>query len=254
MCGMFFIDNEPPDIPGWLRPTQTNLAMKWRERTGHFEGARNNSLACQMAVACRECEEHLSIPCSIASEANDIGTFLDTPFPIYRPDMFLRLLLMLLGEFVGNLKDINERIHLGINFKKPTLEIWVNRWAKHRLTIAIQHHPTMLFADSKGQGWNAFAATLTEKSVLKTDEGALPLLLMDEKWFRANATKTMFSGNVEQANSNVHALVVVPPMMTFIDETVHCFQLFVNAAKSNPHKIRRFEATHRKLCIVNYWE
>jgi hypothetical protein len=64
---------------GWLEPTQQQLFDTWRSTTGHQPDASSRTWACEIANHCRTCDEHLSLPCSLLQEANEIGEYLQAP-------------------------------------------------------------------------------------------------------------------------------------------------------------------------------
>src|SRR3954469_9411274 len=89
----------------WLKVTRQMLLQKWVARTGHHSNARNSTWACEIAFGCRTCNEHLSIPCSLLKEANEIGHFLQLSCYDQRCESFVRHYFILLFEFCQELKD-----------------------------------------------------------------------------------------------------------------------------------------------------
>jgi hypothetical protein len=72
-------DKEFLEIEGWLQKTQDRLYQHWVKTTRHRKEASHGTWACEIASRCRTCREHLSIPCSLLQEGNEIGEFLNTP-------------------------------------------------------------------------------------------------------------------------------------------------------------------------------
>ena len=62
----------------WLEVTQAALYEHWGATTGHRPKANRSTWACEIAQGCRQCNEHLSLPCSLLAEANEVGLFLST--------------------------------------------------------------------------------------------------------------------------------------------------------------------------------
>ncbi len=137
-------------VKDWLLQTQRALFAKWSSTTGHRPGASGQTWACEIAHGCRICNEHLSLPCSLLSEANEIGAFLAGAGYSEDPAMFFRLYLMILSEFVAQLEGAGHLMKLGLDKKPRLVSLWANRWGKHRLQILLQHHPLMAFADTYG--------------------------------------------------------------------------------------------------------
>ena len=133
-CYDTMIDGEPI-IEGWLDLTQASLFESWHKRTGHKPSATNATWACEIARSCRTCNEHLSLPCSLLAEANEIGCFLEQSSYSEEPATFLRLLLILLSEFTGQLRDVGGMLKLQTSKPPKLLSVWGNNWAKHRLSL-----------------------------------------------------------------------------------------------------------------------
>src|SRR5688500_12156253 len=137
----------------WLSRTRQELYTQWVTRTGHKPGANNRTWACEIARGCRECDEHLSLPCSLLAEANEVGVFLGGSCFDQYPAAFVRLYLILLSEFVGQLADVAKQLRIDLGKPPKDVCVWANRWAKHKLHILVQHHPVMLYADRYGDRW-----------------------------------------------------------------------------------------------------
>ena len=129
------------------------LFEKWSSTTGASTQTVNGTWACEIAHGCRTCREHLSLPCSLLAEANEIGSFLNSTCFCEKPATFLRLYLLILSEFGSQLEQAAKLMDLGLSKKPRDVALWANRWAKHRLQILLQHHPLMAFADQYGDAW-----------------------------------------------------------------------------------------------------
>lgn len=235
--------SQPAALFPWLEAARKRLYEAWVGTTGHHPRASNNTWACEIASGCRTCDEHLSVPCSLLREANEIGHFLNTTCFTSTPWSFLRLYLILLSEFNQQLNDLAGMLKIRIGKPPKLVAVWANRWAKHRLNILVLHHPTILFADEYEQSWTQLEAELF-RSVFECRDGTkIPVEIIDTKWLE-RPQGGMKAPDLTAANAGNKAIVVVPPLDVFLAETIEYFRNFVDAALQNRSVVRHFEARH----------
>ncbi len=223
----------------WLVQTTCGLFDKWVRTTGHRPDATDGTWACEIAHGCRTCHEHLSLPCSLLAEANEIGAFLSVGCFSDDPATFLRLYLMILSEFGSQLEQAAKLMALGLGKKPRDVSVWANRWAKHRLQILLQHHPLMAFADQYSESWPEAGFRFRSEPLINGCGNLLPVRIIDTEWLERNHGARMDP----EANGSGRAIVLVPPLMGFLDETIVYFRGFVDACLRDPGKIRRFESS-----------
>lgn len=231
-------DHVVPIIPDWLALTQSALFRKWSSTTRHQPGAAGETWACEIYHGCKTCNEHLSLPCSLLAEANEIGSFLKGACYSDIPAVFLRLYLILLSEFVGQLEGAADLMGLSVGKKPRQVCLWANRWGKHRMQILLQHHPLMAFADQYGEKWTEVEQRFKTESLIDACGNTQPARIIDTKWLERH------QGNVlsDEANSPGRAVILVPPTMSFLEETIQYFREFVDACLKVPETIRKFES------------
>lgn len=226
----------PPD---WLAQTAGKLFERWATVTGHRPGADRGTWACEIANGCRSCQEHLSLPCSLLAEANEIAAFLSVGCFSEDPATFLRLYLILLSEFDSQLNQAAQLMDLKVGKKPRKVAVWANCWAKHRLQILLQHHPLMAFADQYGEAWSQARPRFGGEPLFDRCGNAQPVRIIDTAWLeRWNGTHRMDP----ETNRPGRAIVLVPPMMGFLDEAITYFRSFVDACLSDVDRIRGFES------------
>jgi hypothetical protein len=232
-----------PSSVDWLERTRHALYDHWVKKTGHHPNAATGTWACEIAHGCRICNEHLSVPCSLLKEANEIGLFLSLPcFDENRAETFLRLYLILLSEFVQQLNDLGGLLSLQMPKTPRMLNIWANHWAKHRLKILVQHHPKILFSDAFSNS-STVAEDLPDWRYECRNGSSVPLAIIDTTWL-ASVGKTP---DLPDANAGQKAVILVPSLRLFLDETVDHFREFIDRALKNENAVRRFES--RAGCI-----
>ena len=117
--------------------------------------------------------------------------------------------------------------------------MWANCWAKHRLQILLQHHPLMAFADQYGEAWSQARPRFGGEPLFDRCGNAQPVRIIDTAWLeRWNGTHRMDP----ETNRPGRAIVLVPPMMGFLDEAITYFRSFVDACLSDVDRIRGFES------------
>lgn len=232
---------DPVEIEGWLPLTQTALLDRWFNATGHRSNARFNTWACEIAHRCRTCNEHLSIPCSILREANEIGAFLESACYSEEPVVFLRLYLVLLSEFVNQLKDLSRLVRIHVEKPPKLVVVWANRWAKHRLSILVQHHPLFLFADKYGATAAQFFAELADANLTDGCGLAKPIQVIDTQWFIEHDSGTP---NLDEANDDAQAIITVPPLTSFMDEVIRYFRHVIDRFLESPEAVKQFESNN----------
>ena len=220
----------------WLERIQPVLFERWLTKTRHKRKASRGTWACEIATGCRTCSEHLSVPCSLLTEANEIARLLESSCYTDEPTTFFRLYLIVLSEFVSQLHDLS--VLMGLNVGKPPREvkIWANRWAKHRLEFMVLHHPAIVFSDRYGGDESRLRGELMSGPCV--DRGReVPFRLVGAETL-ANKTQV----NLVAANSGIRTVVVVPPLSSFLDATMTYFRRFVDTALANSEAVKIFES------------
>jgi hypothetical protein len=234
------INLELHEIEDWLRLTREQLSQKWSNTTRHRPDASYGTWACEIATGCRTCNEHLSIPCSLLEEANEIGAFLSTQCYSENPSMFLRLYLIILSEFVGQLQDVAGLIGVRVKKPPPSVVVWANRWAKHKLHFMVQHHPEFVFADSFQEPHASVVDAVSHGTAIDECGRSHPFTVIDYKWF----CEAKGEPDLNRANDERQVVVVVPPLMTFLDDTIRYFREFIDACLGSPELVRKFQSEH----------
>jgi hypothetical protein len=234
VIGEHFSDN-------WFELALTSAHDRWKSTTGHDPEKCDNAWAAEIAKHCQRRGEHLSLPCSLIREGNEIICFLNSVSSTIEPSVFFRLYLILLSEFCGQLKDISGVLRFEFPKTPSLVSIWSQRWAKHRLRILVQHHPLTLFADQYGQRWQE-VEVLARGDVYRTEnETDVPIIAIDTDWFRSNPGRRP---GFEQANTGGQAIVFMPHMLSFLDETIDYYRAFIDKCIAAPEKVRQFESIH----------
>ena len=233
------ISSEPQIVEGWLERTRKTLFDTWVARTRHGLAMPTNGWACEIGYGCQTCSDHLSIPCSLATEAHEIAVFLNKPWNEDEFPLFFRLYLVILSEFVRNLEEVGDLI--GVQIGKPPTNVcaWANNFAKHRLCILIQHHPDMVAADAYGPGWTQFETELESAEYEDRCGKRRPIQVIDQRWFSGERKK-----DTAGANSQRQAVIVIPPLMDFLESTMNYFRSVVDACRSQPERVKKFESEH----------
>lgn len=230
---------EHPEVDGWLPALQDHLFRRWTTTTRHtLAGTSGWSWACEIAGACRACNEHLSLPCSLAAEGNAIASFLSARCYADDPTAFLRLYLIVLSEFCGQLEQLSKLMSLELKRKPQAVSLWANRWAKHRLQILLQHHPRVVFADAYGDRWPVVEEAFRTVNFTDKCGRVLSKQLIGRQWLEE------FHGIKPHphANRTEVTIVLVPPLATFLDEMMGYYRGFVDACLGKPEQLRQFEA------------
>lgn len=238
-CSEFYLDDPNETCEDWLGQLQFELSKKWTTTTKHQPGATGNTWACEIYHGCNTCHEHLSLPCSLLAEANEIGAFLNAPCYSDEPSTFLRFYLIILSEFTSQLAGGSKLIGLPPGGKPRELSIWANRWAKHRLQILLQHHPLIAFADAYGSQWPAAEKRLRTELLIDSCGNSHTSRIIDTIWLKQDHDHQPHP----DANGPGRAIIIVPPMMTFLEEVIRYFRQFVDACLKVPDRIRAFESS-----------
>ena len=235
-----YITDVPPEVPDWFAPTRRRLYDKWATITGHGVVAGPHRWACEIYHGCQTCNEHLSIPCSLAREAFLVAQFLNKDWADDEMLLFLKNYLITLDEFGSDLESVAKTLGVSCPRKPPDLvSAWCNNFAKHHLCLLIQHHPIYIMADSVGDQWPAFAAALPTSRFVDRCGNSRPLEIIDRKWFGRDRARDAVSANGER-----QTVVVVPPLMDFLDETITYFRAFVDACNAESELVKKFESQH----------
>ncbi|QDU29571.1 hypothetical protein ETAA8_46850 [Anatilimnocola aggregata] len=142
------LSGEPAEVPDWFTKTRLHLLETWTKTTRHGLKRPTNGWACEIGYGCRTCTDHLSIPCSLATEAHEIAVLLNKEWIEEEFPVFFRFYLVALSEFVRNLESVAKMLGLKIPGPPGNVCSWCNNFAKHRLCILIQHHPGIIVADA----------------------------------------------------------------------------------------------------------
>lgn len=223
----------------WLQQNARKLFERWASTTGHRPEAGNGTWACEIADGCRTGREHLSLPCSLLAEANEIGGFLSSTCFCEEPATFLRLYLIILSEFGSQLEQTAKLMNLGLSKKPRDVALWANRWAQHRLQILLQHHPLMAFTDQYGDAWPEAERRFRTELLFDPCGNSQPVRIIDTRWLEQSHGSRMDP----DANGTGRGIVLVPPLMGFLDEVIDYFRSFVDACLRDTGKIRRFESS-----------
>jgi hypothetical protein len=237
-CHDVYLDDPSEIVDGWLESTRQRLSNEWVSKTKHRPGASGATWACEIYHGCSSCREHLSLPCSLLAEANEIGGFLQTQCYSDEPATFFRIYLFFLSEFTSQLDDIQKLMELRLKRKPPLISVWANHWAKHRLQILLQHHPSIAFADAYGKYWSVAEERFRNEPFVDDCGNSQPTLIIDANWFSEHKDK---KAPAEQAGPGRY-IILVPPMMHFLDEAIQYFREFVDACLSDTRRIKRFES------------
>lgn len=241
-CHDIYLDSPTEIKEGWLESTRQQLFKEWLTTTRHEPGASGFTWACEIYHGCRTCREHLSLPCSLLAEANQIGGFLQTSCYSDDPATFFRIYLFFLSEFTAQLDDIQKLMELRLAKKPSLISVWANHWAKHRLQILLQHHPAIVFADAYGDDWPTAEHRFRGEPFFDQCGNQHQTLIIDTEWFSQHNDKKMHP----DTNGPGRHVILVPTMMSFLSASIHYFREFVDACLKDPARIQRFESTFYK--------
>lgn len=227
------------DSSNWLKNVQKLLFKKWSSSTHHKAGASHGTWACEIYHGCSTCNEHLSLPCSLLEEANEIAVLLESDSLTKYPSTYFRLYLLILSEFVAQLEQSASLIKLKVSKKPRHVSLWANRWAKHKLQILLQHHPVMLFADAFDCSDSELRKELSNKPMIDKCGNEMKLRIIDNDWLESNHGIRLNN----DANGPGRAVILVPQLMSFLDETIEYYRSFVDACLKVPEKIREYESS-----------
>src|SRR5437879_1330784 len=94
------------DDVSWFASIRQNLLSEWQTKTVVASPGRDiESLACSILQAVNNSVGHLSLACSLQSEAHQIETLLNRTCFDNDPVLFFRVLLFLFHEFTARMKD-----------------------------------------------------------------------------------------------------------------------------------------------------
>jgi hypothetical protein len=156
------------------------------------------------------------------------------------------LFLILLDEFCAQLEGLGRLAGIRPPKPSPTLGVWTNRRAKHRLYFMVQHHPVFLFADSFGAAWKTVFGNLPSATVTDECGQTRPVFVIDEAWLRSAKGQ---KPDLATANKHPQAVVAVPPLDVFLDLTMHFFRSVVDQFLCNPEAVKRFEMQPGVPCM-----
>jgi hypothetical protein len=219
-----------PNSSWWFPELRESLIAEWQNQTTiPSPHGGTDSLACSLLHSINPSTGHLSIACSLSSETDQIEKLLTTDCFNDDPVLFFRLLLFLLDEFTARLEECYCLLgHPSVPKQPSLISIWTNRYAKHRTTIAIQHHAQHVFSDDP--------CCDRHLRIAKTKAS---LTIIDTDWLKTN-TKV----NISVANQSGHAIVVVPKFWSFVVETINYYRAFRDYACSNPRMLQQFQSPY----------
>jgi hypothetical protein len=220
----------PDDImnPGdltWFPDVRKRLVREWRSRAYSWNRRwrKRLPLACGIIPEDRgDTEPHLSLPCSLASEADHLEAFLGLSKLDRDPVLFLRLYLILLDELCDRMDKLGGM--LGLSIQWPTRNVnasaWANHVGKHRLALVVYHHPLYLFLDSPGGP----ACESHVRSLASEESG---VVVVDGK----TVDEDKADDHAKIGNTARLAVVVVPTLVEFLKDALGRYAAFVTAAK-----------------------
>jgi hypothetical protein len=201
------LSGEPDAIDGWFTQARLHLFEAWTKTTRHGLTTPTNGWACEIGRGCSACTDHLSIPCSLATEAREIAVLLNKDWVEIEFTVFFRFYLIALSEFVRNLEGVAKLIGLKIPGPPHNVCSWCNNFAKHRLCILIQHHPDLIVADAYGSAWTEFQRTLPTATFIDKCGTHRPIQIIDQKWFNGERSHDLKGANGEpQGRAPAHGL------------------------------------------------
>lgn len=218
------------DDVSWFKPIRENLLNEWQTKTEVASPDGDpEPMACSILQAVNTATGHLSLACSLQSEAEQIEKLLNTTCFDDDPVVFFRLLLFLLDEFTARMQECYGLLGLRKAPKQPILiSIWTNRYAKHRTAILIQHHAQHLFEDEP-----YFTGARTALDALGK------ITFVDTEWLKSNQRVNLASANQDQ-----QAVVIVPKQIEFLKDAIQYFSDFRSYACSNPKALEQFQSPH----------
>lgn len=240
------IEDEPPEVPDWFNNTRQQLFKAWRNRTGHSAECRPQRWACEISQKCGRAGQHLSIPCSVGLDADELGIFLKPNGYADHPVIYFRLYLMMLYEFTDTLRMLGERLSLSLPHRPKELSDWANCFAKHRSLFQLQHHPAYAFADACGPAWKQFFAVIGDKQFIDGCNNRRPITVIDHAWLCDDKRKR----DVSITNGPPQPVVLIPPLEDFLVSTMDYFRQFVDACLQHPLAVQQYESMHfRPECV-----
>ena len=230
------------DDVSWFKAIREDLLNEWQTKTIVTVPAGDvETLACSIHQAANKATGHLSLACSLQTEAEQIEKLLTTTCFDDDPVLFFRLLLFLLDEFTARMEECYGLLGKPSAPKQPVLiSVWTNRYAKHRTAILIQHHAQHLFEDEPG-------FVIVMNSLLARGK----ITFVDTEWLKTHSRVDMASAN--QANQDQQVVVIVPRQTGFLNDAIQYFTHFCAYACSNPKALEQFQSPHhpKLLDLIN---
>jgi hypothetical protein len=96
----------------------------------------------------------------------------------------------------------------------------------------------MAFADQYGPEWLAVEQRLRREPLADRCGNTQQIRIIDTDWLKRHNTNELSA----EANGPGRALILVPPMMDFLDATIGYFRKFIDSCLGDPERIRRFES------------
>jgi len=219
------------DLAWFKLVRQTLLAewvINWKRRAGIVEPCKCTSL---FADVVDPQEEHISLACSIADEYQQVTELLGSEGFDLDPVLFFRLYLYMLDEFTSRIQECYKLI-AGTRPRQPyRISLWANRYAKHKAALFIMHHAIHVFADGHQNMYPLLERTEGEIGGMCLRTGVLPecLFVLNEEWFKKNE-----SPSLALSNKQVVPTIAIPPLKTFLDETMSYLSTFIAEARARP--------------------
>ncbi len=224
----------------WFEKTREQLSGRWNQGCTNIVGRVEEDTCCQLFSDVVDMNDgHISIACSLIEEQEQIAELLSHSGFDNNPILFFKLLLFLLDEFT-------ERISKGYillgdkQVKQPKLiSLWANKYAKHRLALFIQHHVRHVFYDGDQIIYQALSGG-GEINGMCLRSGYLPetVFVLDHKWLENNTGHS----EINLTNKEMVPVILIPPLQSFIDETLDYYRNFIDFAKQRPEELKRFQS------------
>lgn len=218
----------------WIRPIRERLAEQWCLVTNH-PGVKVNEgdWASSINNAFPDIKGHMSLPCSIRGQADEIGFFLMSDGMDDHPQLFLKMYLFLLAEFCGQLQDMAGLLGFKVRADCKLSKMWNNRWSKHNLSILLQHHPQIIFADELGADWHHATTDLTSIFFTGPAGKRRDITRIDTEWLSKSQKPDLSKPPLGETG----AVVLVPPLRDFLCETMDFFCSFLVTAVEHPSSL-----------------
>lgn len=221
----------PGGDTSWFPVIRERAATLWRAgRT-----ARETPLAC--AIQADSGAGHVSVPCALADDDQAVLDLLEASFADDDPVRFVRMLLLLLDDFLESLEDARRLLGGTGRVDPPKIvSVWTNRFAKHRQSLLVLHHPSYLFVDHP-DAWRWMTPIRAATNV--TDIG--------QKWLEDRGAARP---DAIALRANDHpAVVLVPRLADFLEPSLKYYREFLKWAAARPDELAKFRTLDDDLWL-----